>query len=330
MRPANESFRVSTILLVIAGVLLADFAVRVFYVRLILPQFEAKPPFFVTQHAPDPAAETIATVTTDGYLLRGTVFRSEGPARGVILFCPELDGNRWSAAYYAEGLIQAGFDVVSFDFRGQGNSETQPGYSPIHWPTDFEMKDVDAAIAWIHEQPEWLGLPLGTFGISRGSLIALMAAGDHPEVRAVCGEGTYTIDRLVEHFTKRWAQLYIPPWALVLIPMWHLRITLRMVRWVSERRRSVRYAIVERRIRALRKIPVLLISGERDSYVHPEVTAGLVRAIGGSLSRLWLAPQSKHNQARDMHPSEYDRRLVEFFSTMAPKAEPVEPIVTAA
>ena len=76
-----------------------------------------KPPFYAVQHPPDPLAERVSTVTADGVTLRGSVHRSpDGAPRGVIVFCPELDGNHWSAGWYAEALIESGFDVVAFDF----------------------------------------------------------------------------------------------------------------------------------------------------------------------------------------------------------------------
>ncbi len=307
------------VLLAIAAIVIADVAVRIFYVRLILPQFEAKPPFNVVRHPVDPVAEAVSLVTSDGILLRGAVHRAvDQPARGVILFFPELDGDHWSATHYCEGLLAAGFDVASFDFRGQGESDTPIGYVPNHWPTRFELVDAASVVQWATEQPEWHDLPLGVFGISRGSVVGLIASADCPQVQAYCGEGTYTVDRLLEHFALRWAQLYLPPWAFPYLPLWHLRVTLRLARWTSEWRRHVKYAIVERRFSALRRLPVLLIAGERDTYVHPTVTKSIATAIGGRQSCVWEVPGAKHNQAREAVGSQYDARLVEFFNGMCP------------
>jgi pimeloyl-ACP methyl ester carboxylesterase len=258
------------ILGVVLAMLMVDAAIRVFYVRLILPQFETRPPFNVIPFPADPDAERVATVTDDGVTLRGRLLHgSEPQPRGLILFCPEVDGNHCSAAFYCAGLLEAGFDVLSFDFRGQGDSDTVPGYKPIHWPTTAELRDVRAALQYIAERADLCGLPLGILGISRGSLIGLIAAAEHPQVRAVCGEGTYTVDSLFEHFGKRWAKIYLPAWAMPLLPMWHLRTTLKLARWTSEWRRGVRYATVERYLPQLKDRPVLLVAGARDNYVQP-------------------------------------------------------------
>lgn len=311
----------SWIVLAILGIVIADLAVRAFYVRLILPQFEAKPPFNVAQHPADPHAEPVSVVTRDGVRLRGAVHRTtETPLRGVVVFFPELDGSHWSASHYGEGLTAAGFDLVAFDFRGQGESDGVPGYTPNHWPTHNELRDAAAILQWVTEQPEWQSLPIGGFGISRGSVIGLMAIADFPRVRAFCGEGTYSISRLLEHFTLRWAQLYLPSFVLQWLPLWHLRITLWMARRCSEWRRGVRYAIVEKRLSALKKTPVLLIAGERDTYVHPSVTKSIVDSIGSPTATLWEVPDAKHNQAREAVGAEYDRRVVALFAAMAPQS----------
>ena len=319
------------IILAIVGVLIADAAVRVFYVRLILPQFEAKPPFNVVHHAADPVAEAVSVLTRDGVLLRGAVHRTaESPARGVIVFFPELDGDHWSASHYGEGLLAAGFDLVSFDFRGQGESDAPADYTPNHWPTQFELWDAAAVMQWVSKQPEWQNVPNGILGVSRGSVVGLMIAAEFPQVRAYCGEGTYSIDRLLEHFALRWAQLYLPTWAFPYLPLWHLRVTLRLARWCSQWRRRVRYAILEKRFSALRKLPILLIAGERDTYVHPSVTKSIATAIRSPLATVWEVPDAKHNQAREAVGAVYDQRLVELFSAMCPqKSVPAPALVSA-
>lgn len=319
-----------TILSVLLVVLVVDLAIRAFYVRLILPQFEAKPPFNVCPHPADLAAETVTAATEDGVTLRGRLYRGHDPSpRGLILFLPELDGDHCSAIFYCAGLLDAGFDVLSFDFRGQGDSDAVPGYEPFHWPTTGELRDANAALQYIANRPDLRDLPLGLMGISRGSLVALIAAAENPQVRAVCGEGTYTVDALLEHFVMRWARLYLPPWAMAIIPMWHFRITLRMVRWTSELCRRVQYAIAERQLWRLRGRPVLLIAGSRDNYVQPEVVRKIAARIDSPLCRVWEVPDAKHNQARETAPDEYDRQVVEFFAAIAPARTDSTPVLVS-
>lgn len=310
------------LVLALGILLLVEILLQVVYVPLILRQFEAQPPFNVVNHPSVDRAERVEFTTADGVRLRGSLMTGNSlTPRGLVLFCPEVGGTHWSSGWYCRGLVDAGFDVLSFDFRNQGESDSLPGYTPTHWPTRHELTDVDAAIDFIQSRSDLRTLPLVLMGISRGSIIALHTASRVPYVRAVCGEGTYSVDALLEHFVLRWAQLYLPPWALRLIPMWHLRLTLRMVRWISACRRHVRYAILEPSLAGLRGRPVLLISGERDNYVPPSIIRGLARRIASPLCRIWSVPRAKHNQAREVDSRAFDQTVEEFFSLVCPAVQ---------
>ncbi len=316
-----------TAVLVTLGVLLLlEVIVEAIYVPIILRQFESQPPFNVAHHPADPLAEPVSTVTRDGLTLAGSLHRgADHQPRGLVLYCPESSGSHWSASWYCEGLLSSGFDVLSFDFRSQGESEHLPGYQPNHWPTRYEQWDLDAAMAFIRSRADLRDLPLLVMGVSRGSLLALDVAARYPEVRAVAGEGTYTVDALLEHFVERWAQLYLPPWVLRLIPKWHLKITLRLVRWTSAWRRGVSYLVLEPVLRRLADRPVLLISGERDNYVPPTIIRRIAKRIDSPRCRIWSVPKAKHNQARDTAREAYDQTLEDFFGQVCPRVSRPQP-----
>jgi uncharacterized protein len=326
----SRSDRVGGLLLsAIGAIVLLDLVARVFYVRLVLPRFENKPPFNGTTHPTHPTAEPVTLTTADGLTLRGALLRSSFlQPRGLVLFCPELDGDHTSAGWYCEALLHDGYDVLAVDFRGQGDSDHQPGYTPTHWPTRYELEDLRTVLRYIDRRDDLRDLPLVLMGISRGSLAGLIVAAESPQIRAVCGEGTYTIGTLMEHFTLKWAELYIPGWVLKWVPLWHYRITLWLVRLTSEYRRRVRYALAEPVLSRLAPRPVLLISGERDNYVPPTVIGGIARRIGPNCT-VWTAPDAKHNQARDACPDAFDRQILEFFGAVCPSPALAQTLPTA-
>jgi fermentation-respiration switch protein FrsA (DUF1100 family) len=92
-----------------------------------------------------------------------------------------------------------------------------------------------------------------------------------------------------------------------------------MARWVSERRRHCRYVVLEDWLGRLVGRSVLMIVGGRDTYVLPEISESLFERFPQATSRRWLVKTAKHNMAREVDPEEFDRRLVEFFSQMAPR-----------
>jgi pimeloyl-ACP methyl ester carboxylesterase len=246
--------------------------------------------------------------------LRGSLYRHEDRAsRGIIVFCHEFGANHWSALSYCEGLWEAGFDILAFDFRNQGESDEMPGYEPIHWLTDYEVQDVLSAVRYIDRREESRDRPIGVFGISRGGCAALAAAALSPRVDCVAAEGAFTTDDVIWYHGQRWLWLYAAPWVLRWIPDWHIRKTFQLARWLNQFRRRCRYTNLRRLLPRLRTRPLLLICGENDKYVFPEIAHSLRRKTGHSENCLWIVPSAKHNMARQVAPNEYDGRLIEFF-----------------
>jgi alpha-beta hydrolase superfamily lysophospholipase len=311
---------VGWLLFVVAGAVVADLLVRALAVRVILPVFERKPTFTVESADPAPDAESIAFPTSQGLTLRGSLWTPDDAPRGVIVFCPEMAGSHWSAQWYCHGLREAGFAVLAFDFRNQGESDALRGYEPLHWVTEYEVTDVRAAIAFVSRRPDLAELPLGLFGISRGGGAALAAAARSRGVAAVACEGAFTTDSLTMLYTYRWAELYLPGWIMRLIPRWHLAGTLALARRVSQWRRGCRYAVLERDLPRLRDQSVLFIAGERDTYVPPTVAQAMCRYIGGPRQDVWVVPEASHNRARRVDSAGFDRRVTAFFQESLPAA----------
>lgn len=313
------------VVLVLVGL---EILFQLFVLKFALPIFENRPPFGAELFPPLPTAEAVTITTKDGLSLAGNLLTTPNPSlRGVILFCHELDSNRWSAASYCEGLLAAGFHVLTFDFRNQGESQSLPGYHALHWPSVFEVEDVCAAMAYINNRPDLAALPVGLFGISRGGSIALAAAAQCDSVQRVASDGAYSCNEMLLHFTNRWGRLFFPEWLLRRLPRWHVQTSLWLIRRTSELRRGFKYANVDRALSLLGRKRVLMISGERDTYVFPVVTRNLHARTGQDDSTVWIVPRAKHNMSRQQAPLEYDRRLVEFFTILepAPVNSPVNP-----
>lgn len=288
---------------------------QVLVVKFSIPIFETRPLLAVESFPSDPSAEPVAIPTRDGLSLAGSLLRTQRDTpRGIILFCHEFDSSRWSALPYCEGLLAAGFHVLTFDFRNHGDSESMPGYVPTHWATVLETEDARAALEFIAGRPDLRGLPLGIFGISRGGGTALVAASQSDLVQCVATDGAYACIEMLLHYTNRWGRLYFPEWILRRLPGWHVQFSLWLIRTASEFRTGCKYANVERALSRLRAKPVMMISGERDSYVFPEITRSLFARTRQDPSGLWIVPRARHNKAREQSPGEYDHRLAEFFS----------------
>ena len=298
---------------ILAVMLLTERGFRSFVCPKIRDIFENVPPFNVIPEPQNADAQRIEFRTSDGLLLRGSLLNAEVPdPPGLVLFLPELHGSHWTARRYCDALLKQHYIVLSFDFRNQGESESMAGYLPIHWMTEYEMTDVEAALEFVESNQQLDSLPLVVFGVSRGGVAALLTGCRYPRIRAVISDSAFGTMAMIRFFVDRFVKHVIPEWLFALLPNWHIKITLKQAVHLSEAGRNCRYAHLEDEVKGLESANVLLISGARDSYVTP-VIAGILHEVVGKQAELWLAPGAKHNMSRAVQTEEYDRRIVTHF-----------------
>ncbi len=313
-------------------IILIDLAARFYYGRKALHLLENLPSFHVEKPLPQKQAVPFEFQSSGQVTLRGSIYYpDEMPPLGVILFCPETSSNHWSAVNYAQGLIDNGFIVVSFDFRNQGESDSTSGYQPMHWVSEYEVDDLRAAVGWIRNQEAFQDLPLGLLGISRGAATALTAMDSLSGIELIALDSGYTNDLLISHYMQRWVNVVVPSLLLKYYPRSQMRKTLDLAIAYSQYKRNCKYVITSDFFEGLRGKKILLIAGAKDSYVPLPITRELKKMLGESCSDLWVVPQASHNGARALQPQEYDRRLVSFFRQMVvqPAPSPVSGGVTA-
>lgn len=301
------------LLLVIPALILAK------YLRICLNIIsDTEPPLSVPQWSfrPIPGEEK-DFYATDGVRLRG-VFMHPPPEverRGMIIFAPEFKSTRLSCARYCRPLIDAGYDVFSFDFRSHGASASEDGYRARQWPSDREVADMMGAISFVEQWLEDQRRPIeiGLFGISRGACAGILASETCASIRAIITDGAFSSDCTLEHLMRRWAKIYArvkiiyenhPPefWRFL---RWCLFVTCRIKFKCS-------YPSVRKTLTRMLPRPMLFIHGERDSYI-PVEQSRLLYALSAQPKYLWVVHGAKHNQSVDVVPEEYSRRTVEFF-----------------
>jgi alpha-beta hydrolase superfamily lysophospholipase len=129
-------------------------------------------------------------VVVDGHHF--AVWQKRGAqARAAILL---LHGRTWSSLpnfdlqvagekrSFMDALADAGFDVFALDMRGYGATprDTSAWLTP-----DRAVADVVGVVAWLQQRmPANQRLPVYLFGLSRGAMIAAMAAQQRPEILA--------------------------------------------------------------------------------------------------------------------------------------------------
>jgi alpha-beta hydrolase superfamily lysophospholipase len=129
-------------------------------------------------------------VVVDGHHL-AVWEKKPAQARAAILL---VHGRTWSSLpnfdlqvpgerrSFMDALAGAGLDVFAVDLRGYGSTPRDAS----GWLTpDRAVADVQAVVAWIQQRPAAPArLPLYLFGLSRGAMVAAMAAQQRPETLA--------------------------------------------------------------------------------------------------------------------------------------------------
>lgn len=283
------------------------------YVGFLVRIFQERPLFVIPRGQPTDDAEHVTLPTADGLTLRGCYLPTPAADRkGVILFGLEFGSDRWACRQYCEPLVAAGYDVFTYEPRNQGDSDRDPAYEPLQWVTDKDVSDMKVAIAYLRSRPDADPKGIGLFGISKGGSTGYLASASEKAIRCIATDGAYATYTTVVPYMQRWIKIYSDHHRLQrVLPTWFYGLVgLTGLKRVA-RNRGVNYPSVEKAAGKFRR-PVLMIHGEADTYIKPEMAQALYERVAGPKD-LWVVPKAKHNQAIAVAEEEYHRRVVEFF-----------------
>jgi pimeloyl-ACP methyl ester carboxylesterase len=261
--------------------------------------------------------ESVRFRSFDGTSLRGMLLSTPNRSayHGTIVFCHEYGSDMYSCARYARPLIDAGFDVFTFDFRGHGESSQARRYRPLQWPSDKELEDVLGACAYVESQlaADGRSPQIGLFGISRGAGAGILAAGSDPNIKAIICDGAFSTDTTIVFLMKRWAHIFA---SVKLVYQNHTESFWRMLYWLLMRfaqpKLGCKFPSVGKALRDMQPRPVFFIQGQKDSYIREDLTRQLYD-LAPSPKYLWIVEGAKHNQSVIIHPRQYAARTTAFF-----------------
>ena len=253
----------------------------------------------------------------DGVSLRGMYVRTpnRSAVKGTIVFCHEYGSDMHSCARYTRPLVEAGFDIFTFDYRGHGDSSCPRNYRQLQWPSDKELEDTLGACAYVQSDLAARGQSqdMGIFGISRGAGAGLLAACSDENLKAIVCDGAFSTDTTVISLMKRWANIFSNA---KLIYERHTSKFWRLLLWLMMRfaqpKLGRRFPSVRLALRDLRRRPILFIHGERDSYIRVDQTK-LLYEEAPKPKYLWVVAGAKHNQSVIVEPRHYAARTIAFF-----------------
>jgi uncharacterized protein len=285
---------------------------RVHYVQFIERGFLETPLFITPRGQPRPEAEDVRFATTDGLKLAGCYFKTTAPRKGVVLFALEFGSNRWSCFDYCGHLIEAGYDVFSFEPRSLGESDREPGLTAMHWSMDRDIADARAALTYLRSRPDADARGIGWFGISKGAGAGILTANGEPGIRCAVTDGMFSARGTLVPYMRHWITIFNKSYFIQgLLPSWYYWLLAGVAIRRMGRERKVKFPDLEPSLRRFRR-PLLMIHGLRDNYIRHDMASRLF-AKASEPKELWLIPGANHNQGLHVAGDEYRRRVVEFF-----------------
>jgi len=134
--------------------------------------------------------ERVTLESPDKTIIVGSFFDSPKPNSPAVLLLHQWQSDRHPYDDFAERLQAKGFNVLSVDGRGFGEStKTTDGKTVAPERTDEAVKamlgDVGAAVDFLSKQKNVDPNRLGIVGASYGSSLAIIYAADNPKIKAV-------------------------------------------------------------------------------------------------------------------------------------------------
>jgi pimeloyl-ACP methyl ester carboxylesterase len=245
------------------------------------------------------AFRDVAFRTSDGLILRGWWVPAAGSAR-TLLLCHGVWGRRTDLFKYFPFLHAAGFNILTFDWRGHGVSDGDT----ITYGLD-EGRDLQAAIAWLRARRPAESRWIGALGMSMGAGVLLACAGSCPELRAFVLDSPWASIRSMLPFRLRTQGVPAPldPIATALVSVW-CRILVGV--WIDD------IAPIDH-VSELNGRPAFVIHGMADGVIPVEQS----RMLCGVLPKpheCWLVEGVAHTEAVQTYPEEFHRRVLAFLA----------------
>jgi fermentation-respiration switch protein FrsA (DUF1100 family) len=222
-----------------------------------------------------------------------------GGSRGVVLVLHGYGRTHHRAWRYGGFLSRAGYSILTFDFRS-----SRAFGSGRRLPTTlghYELPDAQAALDWIHAQPELAGAPIAVFGESLGGTVALRLAAANPCIAAVVVDCAFATGlHALEDSSERWAR----------VPRWPAAALMRSVGRAVTGLDPGAVDAIDAALR-LRDRPLFFIHSLKDDRLSTDHVDRLWEAAGAK-DPVWIIPDAGHNQGWVRHPTEYAERVLEF------------------
>lgn len=228
--------------------------------------------------------------TPDGLMLHGWFLKSREKSNGTVLF---LHGNAENISTHVNNvlwLVENGYDVFLFDYRGYGKSEGHPTLEGVHI-------DAAAAIDTLFNLPYTNKKRIIVFGQSLGGAIAVYAVANSPykdSIDVIIIDSAFSSYRLITR--EKLAELIIT---------WPFQYPFSF--FVSDYYSPVRW------IRKVHPVSVLIIHGDKDKVVPVHHSANIYKEAQNP-KKLWILEGKGHIEG--VRDKDFRDRLLQYLENI--------------
>ncbi|MGF1507510.1 MAG: alpha/beta hydrolase [Anaerolineae bacterium] len=230
--------------------------------------------------------------TRDGLALSGRLSGEDGP-RPTVVICAGLFGSMDGDTALVPPLVNAGFNVLQFDWRAHGMSAGQH--------TTLGLREVDDLLGAVDFLQARGVRRIGVLGLSMGGAVALRAAARDPRIACGVADSPYVhLTDALEGVLKERIGLRLRPLVWLILRFAQLRLGNLPLAETSP-------------LPAVEGVgPVLYIFGTDDPLVPASDREAMYNKSGGPKS-LWLVEGAGHRGAHAQRSASYHQRVVAFF-----------------
>jgi uncharacterized protein len=238
--------------------------------------------------------------TVDNIALKGWYIDSPGSKVIVMMHGRNSTRDGGDLMPIASALYKQNYDVLTFDFRAHGESGGER-YSLGAW----ETRDVAGALNYLKGR----GVQqVGTIAFSMGAATELLAAPDHPEMKALVSDSAYAdLGALMDVQLPKNSNLpgFFNPGILLMVRLLY-GIDVPGTRPVESMAR-------------LGDRPLFIIHGDKDDLVPVSQAYDLQKAAAADKNMsMWIVPGAGHTGSYGVAPQEYVQRVLAFYGKYLP------------
>jgi fermentation-respiration switch protein FrsA (DUF1100 family) len=235
----------------------------------------------------------------DSVALRGWFLPAAGQGNvRTLIFAHGYAGNRLEtglpALALARSLVQAGYNVLMFDFRNSGQSEGK-----LTSVGQFEVNDLLGAVDWVAADHPG---NIGVVGFSMGATTSILAAAQSPAIAAVVADSPFAnLKQYLQDNLSVWSHLPNFPFTPMIM---HILPPLTGIDASSVDANKAVDLVYPR--------PILFVHSGADPSIPVANSERLYSRHPDKFS-LWKSGANTHVGSYKFAPQEYTSRVIDFF-----------------